>query len=205
MSQHRASRFIVAFSAKNSEEDAAAEVVPLTRERTAGRRGIRWISDGHHAYKYWVRKVYRDPVAGGRGRPRKEATPGVGLTQIVKHRVGYKIKKVTVRHCFGVETEDPRTVRIERLNGVLRDRLGCLTRKTHGFAKRMRTWEAVVGLAVFEHNWIREHPALRKQAEGLPNGQRYRRRTPAMAIGLSERQWTWEDLLTQRVSHWLKE
>lgn len=201
MSQHRTSRFIVAFSVKRSEEDAAAEVVPLTRERTAGRRGILWISDGQHAYKYWVRKVYRDRVSTGRGRPRLVATPGVGLTQIVKQRVGYRIKDVTVRHCFGAETEDPQTVRIERLNGTLRDRLNCLTRKTHGFAKRERTWKALVGLGMFEHNWIREHPALRQVGTDLPQGKRYRRQTPAMAIGLSECPWTWEELLTRRVDH----
>jgi len=85
LSLHRASRFVVAFSARASEEEAAAEVVPQTRERTAGRRGILWVSDGCHSYKYWVRRVYRDPEPRtGRGRPRLVPTPGAGLTQTVK-------------------------------------------------------------------------------------------------------------------------
>jgi len=191
---------VVAFSAKRSEAEAAAVVVPQTRDRTAGRRGILWISDGHRAYPRWIRKVYRDPVrSGARGRPRLVQTPGVGLTQVVKRRVGYRIREVTLHHRFGPEPLDPYTVRIERLNGGLRDRLSCLTRKTHSFAKRDETWEAVVGLGVFEHNWLRPHTALREEAPGLPPGHRYRKRTPAMAIGLTDHPWRWDEFLTQRV------
>jgi hypothetical protein len=191
---------VVAFSGKATEQEAAAAVVPLTRERTAGRRGIRWISDGLHAYRDLIRCAYRDPVRGTRrGRPRMVRTPGVGLTQIVKTRVGYRITSVRVRHCFGVETPDAHTVRVERLNGTLRDRLNCVTRKTHSFAKRLGTWEAALGLAIFEHNWLRPHVALREKAEGLPNGARYRRRTPAMAIGITDHVWSWSEFLVRRV------
>src|SRR5438128_861680 len=56
--------------------------------------------------------------------------------------------------------EQPVRVHIERLNGVLRDRLACLTRKTHAFAKSTATRDALFGLALFEHNWLRVHPAL---------------------------------------------
>lgn len=40
----------------------------------------------------------------------------------------------------------------DRLHGVLRDRLACLTRKTLAFAKTATTWDALVGVAIFEHN-----------------------------------------------------
>jgi hypothetical protein len=190
---------VVAFSAARSEEAAAKVVVPLTRERTAGRRGIRWISDGLRAYIELIRKTYRDPVrSGGRGRPRKLPTPGVGLTQLVKHRSGRRVVKVEVRHCFGPATLDPRTVRIERLNGVGRDRLNCTTRQTHAFMKRVRTWDAAVGLGFFAHNWITPHRALREKAPDLPAGRRYRERTPAMAVGLTDEVWTWEAFLSRR-------
>ena len=199
--QHRASRFVVAHSANATEEEGAAVVVPLTRERTAGGLGIRWIADGLHAYRYWILRVYRDPERTPQGRTRKVPTPGVGLTQVVKIRKGYHIVEIKVRHCFGPEVEDPYTVRIERLNGVQRDRLNCLTRQTHGFAKRVRTWDAIVGLALFAHNWLWEHDALREEVAGLPGGRRYKRRTPAMAIGLSDHAWSWEELLTWRRSN----
>jgi len=198
MSQHRRTRFVVAFSGKPTEQEAAAEVVPLTRARTAGRRGIRWISDGLRVYRDLVGTVYRDPVSR-RARGRGVLTPGVGLTQLVKQRVGGRVTKITVRHCFGEKTLDPYTVRVERLNGCLRDRLCCVTRDTHGFAKRVGTWEAFTGVGVFEHNWLRPHPALRQETADVPKGHRYRKRTPAMAIGLTDHVWSWTEFLTKRV------
>ncbi len=83
----------------------------------------------------------------------------------------------------------PYAVHEERFHGVLRDRLGCLTRKTHAFAKDARTWDALVVVGLFEANWLRPHPALREPTENLPNGRRYRRRTPAMAMGLTDHIW----------------
>jgi len=190
----------VAFSVKESEAAAAAEVIPLTRRRTAGQRGIIWISDGHHAYMKYVRRTYRAPLrTGAPGRPRFVRTPGVGLTQVVKVRERGHIVKVYVRHCFGPQPEFPYTVRVERLNGVLRDRLNCLTRKTHGFAKRDNTWAALVGLSLFEHNWMCPHVALREKRVDLPNGRVYRQRSPAMAVGLTDHIWNWVEFLSRRI------
>lgn len=200
LSLHRASRFVVAFSAKATEAAAVPEVVRLTRERTAGWRGIRWITDGHHSYNEWVRKVYREPVRNGAiGRPRLVPVPGTALTQLYKLRDGHRVTGTLVLHRFGPEPEDPHTVRVERCNGVLRDRLNCLTRKTHAFAKRQATWDALVGVSLFEHNWLRSHPALREKAADLPAGRRYRQRTPAMVLGLTDRVWDWEEFLSRRV------
>jgi hypothetical protein len=106
---------------------------------------------------------------------------------------------IEVRHVFGATVEAPGTVHEERMNGVWRDRLNCLTRRTHAFAKATKTWDAAVTLALFEHNWLRPHPALRQPAPDLPYGQRYRRRTPAMAIGLTDHVWSWEEFLTYRI------
>jgi len=190
----------VAFAAGTTEEAAVGEVVPGTRARTLGQRGIRWISDGQHSYEKWVRKVYRAPLREGKpGRPRLVRTPGVGLTQMVKVREHRRIVGVYVRHCFGPKPAEPLTVRVERLNGVLRDRLNCLTRKTHGFAKRDETWSALVGLNLFEHNWLRAHGALRQKAADLPRGQLYHKRSPAMALGLTDHIWGWEEFLTLRI------
>jgi hypothetical protein len=45
-------------------------------------------------------------------------------------------------------------VHVERLNGALRDRLTALTRKTHAETLRDATWDALVGLQLFDHNSI---------------------------------------------------
>jgi len=199
LSQHRKSRFVVGCQVAASEVAAARKVVPQTRKRTAGQRGIRWISDGHRAYNQIIRKVYRAPArTGAPGRPRLVRTPGVALTQVVKRRENRRVVEVTVQHRFGVMPEQPHTVHVERLNGVLRDRLNCLTRKTHAFAKRDPTWWALVTLCLFEHNWLKEHVALRREGAGLPNGRRYLRRSPAMADGLTDHIWSWEEFLSLR-------
>lgn len=200
MSLVRDTRFAIAWQAAASEAQAAPEVIRQTRDRTAGRTGCVWISDGHPIYAKTIRGIYRDPVrTGRRGRPRLVRTPGVGLTQVVKHRKGRRVVKVEVRHRFGPAPKCPHTVRQERLNGVLRDRLACLTRKTHAFAKRRRTWDAAVGLALFEHNWMRPHSALRQKRTDLTGGRRYVRRSPAMAIGLSNHVWSWIEFLSHAV------
>ena len=99
---------------------------------------------------------------------------------------------------LGNLVQDPRlNHRLEGTAGVLRDRWACLTRKTHAFAKDARTWDAAVSLALFEHNWLRPHPALR-----VPSGdgrRRYVQRTPAMALGLADHCWTWTEFLTMHV------
>jgi len=198
-------RFVVAWSSGRSEEEAAPKVVRLTRQRTHGRVGILWVSDGRAVYRREVRRTYRDPQrTGRRGRPPLGPTPGVGLTQAVKRRRRGRVVGVEVRVVWGEPAKVPYPVHEERLNGVLRDRLNALTRKTHAFAKDPRTWEALVTLCLMEHNWLRPHPALREPAEGLPHGRRYRRRTPAMAIGLADHVWSWEEFLTFRYYHYHK-
>jgi hypothetical protein len=190
---------VVAFCAKSSEAAAVPVVVRQTRERTAGQRGIIWISDGYHAYVKAVRRTYRHRVrTRAPGRPRYAPTPGVGLTQVVKWRKRNRLVRVEVRHCFGPQPSCPYTVLVERQNGVLRDRLACLARKTHAFARRDETWTALVGLSLFEHNWLSEHVALRERVPGLPDGRRYRRHSPAMAIGLTDHVWGWAEFLTLR-------
>ena len=56
-------------------------------------------------------------------------------------------------------------------------------------------------LALFEHNWLRPHPALRQRlSEPIALGaRRYQHRSPAMAIALADHIWTWEELLTRPI------
>ena len=86
----------------------------------------------------------------------------------------------------------PYGVHGERLHGVLRERLNGLTRQTHAFAKRVCLWAVVGVLCVFERNWW----CWRARVDGLLDGRRYRRRSPALAIGLTDHIWSWEEFLT---------
>ena len=208
MSIDRPSRFVVAWASGPRTAALAERVVRSTRARTAGQAGSAWISDGWEPYAETITDTYCDlvPVStGGRAWAVRHQTPGVRLTQIVKHRRGRRLDHVEVRATLGIPVGQPHTVHVERGGGVLRDRLGCLTRKTHAFAKDAATWDAAVGLLLFEHNWLRPHPALR-QPLAEPLGQRrYHHRTPAMLLGGADRPWSWLDFLTQPRSHYMKE
>lgn len=165
-----------------------------------------WVSDGRGVYRTQIPRVYRDPQrTGKRGRPPLIPTPGLRFTQAVKRREKGRIVGIEVRAVVGDPPNCPYVVYVERLNGVLRDRLNALTRKTHGFAKLHTTWDALVTLCLFEHNWMRPHPALKEKAKGLPDGRRYRQRTPAMAMGLTDHIWTWEEFLTFQINHYSTE
>ncbi|MCX7609576.1 MAG: hypothetical protein N2049_10215 [Anaerolineales bacterium] len=206
MSLDRPTRFVIAWAFAASEDEAAPAVVRPTRQRTRRQAGVPWISDGRAIYRQEVYRVYRDPQRTGKpGRPQLVPTPGVGLSQAVKQRCHGRVVGVEVRQVLGPPIACPYAVHNERLNGVLRDRLNCLTRKTHAFAKDERTWDAAVTLCLFETNWLRPHPALRELADNLPHGRRYRQRTPAMAMGLTDHIWSWEEFLTFRHYHYSKE
>ncbi len=165
------SRFIVAHaSGRRREEALATEAIRKTHARSRG-QPVSWCSDGWRAYPKAITRAYRRPVrTGRRGRPPLRVPEGLSLTQTIKHRDEHgRLLGVETRATIGgTAVEQPVPVHSERLNGVLRDRLACLTRKTHGFAKNTSTWDALFGLALFEHNWLRTHPALRASRVPCP-------------------------------------
>lgn len=193
----RPSRFVVAHAAGPRVADLAARAARQVHRRTNG-RPVAWCGDGWQPYARIIGRLYRRPVrTGKRGRPPLRVPPGVRLTQAIKRRDRRgRLRRVEVRAALGAPLAQPHPVHVERLNGVLRDRLNCLTRRTHAFAKTPATWDALVGLAVFEQNWLRAHVALREPV-AAPD-RRYRPRTPAMALGVADHPWTWEDFLTTR-------
>jgi IS1 family transposase len=197
VSEDRASRFVVAWASGPRDETLAEEIVTATRERTGASAAITYITDGWEAYETAVKRAYweRDVWEGNPNWAILTPTDRVRLTQAIKHRQGRRLARVEVRATIGEAAELPYAVCLERLNGTLRDRLGCLTRKTHAFAKDTATWDALFGLALFAHNWIRPHDALRRPLVEPIDGRRYERRTPAMALGLTDHLWTWEEFL----------
>ena len=193
--QDRPSRFIAASATGRIGDDLVERAVTLTVARTQG-RALSWCSDGWRGYAAILRRAYRQPVRSGqRGRPPLVVPPDVRLTQTIKHRDEHgKLLSVEIYAALGEVVSEPGTVHIERVNGTLRDRLNALTRKTYAFAKRDATFDALVHLQLFEHNWIRPHRALRLPL--LTEPRRYQPRTPAMALGLTQHPWSWITFLT---------
>ena len=58
-----------------------------TRRRTAGQAGMPWLSDGWAAYAETIADIYLDSLSSSDDRwSILRRTPGVALTQAVKHR-----------------------------------------------------------------------------------------------------------------------
>jgi hypothetical protein len=199
LSVERPPRFVVAWASGPSAEEAARSVGATTRRRTAGQCGGPGGSDGRRVERRVSARVDRAPQrTGRRGRPRLVRTPGGGLTQAVKRRRNGRVGGGQPRAVWGPARACPDVVYEERLTGVLRDRLNGLTRKTHAFAKDLPTWEAARARALFAINWLRPHPAVRVPLVPPRHGRRYQPRTPAMASGLTDQVWTWDEFLHHR-------
>lgn len=194
----RASRFIVAHATGRIGEELVATAVRQVAQRTR-QRPLAWCSDGWRGYARVVTQQYRQPQrTGQRGRPRLVVPSAVRLTQSVKQRDARgRLLGVEIRAALGALIEPAGTVHVERVNGALRDRLNALTRKTHAFAKTTGTWDALLSLQIFEHNWLRPHPALRLPV--ITSGRQYDQRTPAMVLHLSDHVWSWREFLTTPV------
>jgi IS1 family transposase len=196
---------VVAAASGPEEEGLVERAVQQTHQRTAG-QPLAWCSDGWRPYPAVMHHVYRQPVRTGRpGRPALRLPAGVRLTQRIKHRDAHnRLRWIETRASLGEPVPQPALGYVERRHGVCRDRINAFTRKTHAFAKSADTWDALLTLHLFEHNWLRPHPALRlavpvAAAAGAPAPRHFTPRTPAMALGLADHCWTWHAFLTTPV------
>ena len=189
---------MVACASGPLNEELIEQAVTRTVQRTH-QRELHWFSDGWQGYRHILERAYRKPLLTGKpGRPRLVVPESLSLMQTIKHRDEHgRLLCVETRAALGKAMEPTGTIHVERLNGSLRDRLNALTRKTHAFAKRDESWDALVGLQLFDHNFHRAHRALRLPlADGVP---RYQHRSPAMALGLTDHRWSFQELLTTRI------
>ena len=76
---------------------------------------------------------------------------------------------------------DISTSYVERQNLTMRMQMRRFTRLTNGFSKTLAHLKAALGLHFAHYNFLRVHRTLRM--------------TPAMAAGLTDHIWTWEELL----------
>ena len=150
MSVERPSRFVVAWASGPRDDTLADVIVTATRDRTGASAAITYVTDGWEAYETAVKRAYweREAYAANPNWAILKPTDRVRLTQAIKHRKGRRLARVEGSATIGAPAALPYPVHIERFNGVLRDRLGCLTRKTHAFAKEIALWDALFSLDV---------------------------------------------------------
>src|SRR5215510_7741555 len=194
--------------------DTAKEVVAVTKGRVAGIPAF--FSDGFTSYLAALIAAFHVVTTfvrtGTRGRPRKplwEPHPELVYGQLIKQKKQGKLLTLSTHVVLGAERLTQRgltisTALVERVNLTLRQALAPLARKTYSFCKdRERMRQRVVFFQAF-YNVARPHMSLQQQLlwqERTRHGAirpRWRKRTPAMAAGLTDHVWTFRELLTAK-------
>jgi transposase-like protein/IS1 family transposase len=85
------------------------------------------------------------------------------------------------------------TAFIERVNLTFRQCVSCLSRRTWAYAQSERHLLLHCEWFRLYYHFVRPHESLREPLTGLK--RRYRQRTPAMALGLTDCVWSVRDLL----------
>jgi transposase-like protein len=160
--------------------------------------------DGLAAYVTAFRRALREPLRTGQPcRPRLIPWKGIVLGQVIKKKAAGHLVAIERRLVEGNERALKRlleatqgggvlnTAYIERLNGTFRHRLSVLARRTRGPARRSEWLRASLYLVGTVYNFCTEHASL-TQRDG-------RRRTPAMAAGITDHCWSMAELLWRRV------
>jgi transposase-like protein len=174
--------------------------------------------DGLASYVSAFRNAFRSKFprhAGETGRCKLVSWQDIALVQVVKQR-GAGVLTVDRRIVQGVQAMIDRLIQttqgkgvintafIERLNATFRQRLHSLTRRTRTLAQRTETLVAGMYLVGCCYNFCDYHHSLRLKLSVGSFGHRWVQRTPALASGLTDHQWTPAELFHFKVppSRW---
>jgi transposase-like protein len=167
--------------------------------------------DGLAGYVTAFRQGFRHRIATGKpGRPHLEPEAGLLIGQVIKHYAQRHVIGITRRIVQGAHAAiaavleatrsgtDINTAYIERLNATFRSALACLVRRGRAIAHTETLLNAGMWLVGSCYNFCWYHDSLRERARlGAP--LKWDERTPAMAAGLTDHQWTMCELLTYQV------
>jgi len=160
--------FFVAFSVGKWTQETCRRMIEQLSARTEHpfqHTKIEIFSDGNDDYTYVLPDYYADSC--------------INYGQLVKIREKGKVigkEKRTI--CGNPDPGDIGTTDIENFNGILRERIGRLVRKSKCFSKRRWRLECSVQLFQFYWNFINEFK---------------RRTSPAMLEGLTDHLWIWHE------------
>ena len=134
--------------------------------------------------------------------------------QVIKHQRRRRTVEVERKMLWGEEKQYRERLKgaklsgrintafVERINLTIRQNVSTLTRRTWGPAKssgelldHLEWWRSYYHFARYHESLAEElgQPILRK---GKQQAKRYRKRTPAMAAGLTDRRWTVKEVLS---------
>jgi len=175
------------------------------RRRTGGRAMRLMTSGSYPAYETAILGAYGEtvtpPRTGRPGRPKgpyKVPAPGVVYATVEKVRKKGRVVEIMRRVVFGTMaavatalagsrvSRSINTSFIERQNLTDRHHNARKSRKTYRFSKDWRFHEAATYFTMYSYNFCWPVRTLREPIVG----GRWRRRTPAMAAGLTDHVWS---------------
>jgi IS1 family transposase len=183
----------------------AEEVVTAARDRTDGASARLMTSDEYPAYASAIEAAFGEPAAespAGPGRrpilPERRLPEGLTYATVHKEREDDRVVAVDRRLIFGTErgleealeaspvSRKVNTSFVERQHGTDRGHNARKARKTYRFSKDWRVHEAMTYFTLYRYNfgWV-VRTLRQRDDEG-----RWRRRTPAMAAGLTDHIWS---------------
>lgn len=113
--------------------------------------------------------------------PEYYAKTCMDYAQLIKIREKERVVAKKKRVIYGdPDMSDIETTDVENFNGILRERLGRLVRKTKCFSKNKRRLEHAIQLFQFYWNFINEFK---------------RHASPAMSEGITDHLWSWSEFL----------
>ena len=181
------------------------------RRRTGGRLMNLMTSDDYPAYETAILHAYgatvTPPRTGRPGRPKapyRAAPPGLNYAVVAKRREKGRVVEVGTRVVFGTVaavllalglSQVSRAIDtsfVERENGTDRHRNARKARKTYRFSKDWRYHEAVTYLSLYSYNFCWPVRTL----TDVDERGRLRKRSPAMAAGLTDHVWSMSEWLS---------
>ncbi len=204
-------RLVVSLVVGKRTEDATHALVRDFHRRTGGRVVRLMTSDEYSVYATAIRQTYGQvvtpPRTGRPGRPRQPYTVmplAVTYATAHKERKNNRVVGVSTRVVLGTwwavalalpasaVSRVVNTCLVERYNGIDRNRCSRKVRKSYAFSKDGDTHRAATAFCHFSCNSCWPVGTLRERdADG-----RWRRRTPAMAAGLTDHVWPLAEWLT---------
>jgi hypothetical protein len=184
-----------------TEDQAAFQAMAQLKERFCPDHPPAIATDGKGAYREAMVQTWGTvPDYHGHGRPPECKQPQADwqYVQVVKERQGHRVTGVSVRVVYG----DPsstlaalggHTAYVERTHLTSRQMNGRLVRKALSYSKQLQALSDASAWEDSVYNLIRPLKTLRQACvSGLC---RWRRRSPAMAAGLTDHIWTIQELL----------
>ena len=202
-------------------------VVSLTRDRSLADRLLSQVrsccqplrallvcTDGWSAYPGSIRRAFREKVkeTAGRGRACLRVWSQLCIAVVIKRTEKKRVVEITRKMVQGTLEQAQvllsasqggtvlNTAFIERLNGTIRQRLACLTRKCRHAARRLAALESGMWLLGCTYNLCWPHHQLSREATSAQLGRGEVLLTPAMASGLTDHIWSIQELLSYRVA-----